>query len=142
CAISLLDRLPQFRSSHRSLYTGMISHPIIEYFFQKLLLKFGICSQNEFYFNRPNSYHRIDTRIELTKPLIDLLSFSKLELYLHGIREIFIDYTIPTKQQFDTTLNKIEKYYDEGRLLFIVFYGFYSSEVFDLAKNFKYFLNL
>ena len=35
------------------------------------------------------------------------------------------------------TLNKIEKYYDEGRLLIIAFYGCYSNEVFDLAENFK-----
>ncbi len=142
-AMIALDQIPRQRTKQRSSYTGIISHPILENIFRKILLNLGIISHHEKFINKPYSYHRIDTSIEIISPkqrklirLLDPEMVKCLGLNFREIREIYIDFNIPSKRHIGVILDKIEKYAKEGCLLFIAFYGKYSNKIFQLTREY------
>lgn len=104
----------------------------------KVLIEKGILSKFEDQFNRPRSNHRIDSSIDIrSQPeFLDLMT-DILGTPLGGFDALFIDYVVPSKQNFHkSVMPKIDKcLLDNEHLLTIIFYGSYSSEVFDLAQQ-------
>lgn len=143
-AIEKLEGIPQYRNKNRGSYIGICSHPILEDIYRRALNY--LRTEHELYFNLPKSYHHIDTFIDLrgSKDLIslDLKLAKEYGIDLDGIKERFIDFTIPStsrNSQFDKgVLGKLEKYsQDKERLFFTVFYGFYSQKAFQLVEERK-----
>ncbi|KKM62312.1 hypothetical protein LCGC14_1522960 [marine sediment metagenome] len=139
-ALNLLNEIPRIRLGQRPSYVGRLSHPILENFFRKLWLKLGIKSKHEFKFNYPNSVHRIDSALDVSKQqkLRDLLKSSSYSS-LSKFKSLFIDYTIPNLVRCNLcVLNKIspeKKYLAKNRSVILVFYGIYSEKIFKTLQK-------
>jgi hypothetical protein len=141
-AQSLIDEIPRQRTKNRASYVGLTSHPVLEEFFRKVLSLLGIRSEHEVLFNRPDTYHRIDTSIDILSQRSKLDSIlnrdimKKLGITIDDLKSFFIDYTIPSLAKIDKVIKKSMKFYQaKDRLLFVVFYGQYNKDIFDVAQR-------
>ncbi|KKL92050.1 hypothetical protein LCGC14_1888610, partial [marine sediment metagenome] len=73
---------------------------------------------------------------ELSK-ILDKSAIKKLGIESKNIEFLFIDYVVPSKQKLMVSVfGKLNKYYQaQDRLLFIVFYGRYSNDIFEMVNT-------
>ncbi len=61
----MLEQILCLKIKQRSSHIGSVFHPVLEDFFRKKLLKLYINCEHEKLFNKPFSYHRIDSCINI-----------------------------------------------------------------------------
>ncbi|MGV9173110.1 MAG: hypothetical protein ACOC35_11145 [Promethearchaeia archaeon] len=142
-ALEKLEEIPNYRVKSRPSYVGFLSHPLWEDLFQRALKDFD--DHHEFYLHYPESYHQIDTFIDFrTSRALSLNEelARKLGIDLSKIKELSIDYTIPSASSpsdfKNNVLIKITKnYHSKERSFITAFYGSYNENVFRMLNRTK-----